>query len=366
MARLAMTTLQLVRQRLLSQQLLGSRSTTPESVVRWLGAVQAQDYSGAKWALGIRLKGGTDDKVEQAFGAGAILRTHLLRPTWHFVTAADIPCLVNLTAPHVHTANAYMYRKLGFDNATFKRSTVTLVRALQGGRQLTRDELRDALRQAGIATDGEFRMGYLLMHAELDGLVCSGPRRGKQSTYALLDERVPPARLPEREEALTELAGRFFKSRGPATVQDFAKWSGLPVAAARSGLEGAKHRLQREAIEGTVYWFAPPNARAGAVTFPTAHLLSIYDEYVSGYRDRGAMIDSANAARLSALGNALGYIVVVNGRIVGTWKRRFEKGAVVIQTDIFEPLTSRQEQAVGRAVRSYGKFLRMPVRLESR
>jgi hypothetical protein len=172
--------LDFARQRLRNQGITEATLGKPGDVVGWLGAVQAQDYAGAKWALGLRLQGAADADIEQAFTQGAILRTHLMRPTWHFVTPVDIRWMLALTAPRVHAVNGTMYRKLELDHAIFKRSNAALAQALQGGQQLTRDELRGALQKAGVATDGELRMGYLMMHAELEGVVCSGPRRGKQ------------------------------------------------------------------------------------------------------------------------------------------------------------------------------------------
>ena len=195
----------------------------------------------------------------------AILRTHLLRPTWHFITPADIRWVWSLTAPRVQAANTYMYRKLGLDNAAFRRSNDTLLRALQGGQHLTREELRDVLHATGVPAAGEFRMGYLMMRAELDGILCSRPRRGNQFTYALLDERVPPNAALNREEALASLAHRFFSSRGPASVQDFAKWSGVTATDAKKSLEAVKERLDSETADGKTYWFAPstkPNGKA--------------------------------------------------------------------------------------------------------
>jgi hypothetical protein len=333
-------------------------------VVEWLGAVQAQDYTGAKWALGLRLGSVTDADVERTFTRGAVLRTHLLRPTWHFVSSSDIRWLLALTAPRVQAANAYMYRKLGLDAATFRRSNAALTTALQGGQQLTRDELRGVFQRSGIPTDGELRMGYLMMHAELEGLVCSGPRRAKQFTYALLDERVPPSKTMEREEALVELAHRYFVSRGPATINDFARWSGLTVADARIGLEGVQPRLVQEVVEGKTFWSSPSKGAASSHTSPTAHLLSIYDEYVSGYRDRSAIINRRNAARLSAMGNALTHIVVVDGHIVGTWKHRMAGDAVVIKTDIFERPTRLEDRAIRAAIHKYSDFVGMVALLE--
>ena len=347
--------------RLLNQGIAQTAFEAPHDVVRWLGAIQAQDYLGAKWALGLRSKGATVDVVEQAFASGHILRTHLLRPTWHFVTPADIRWLLILTAGRVHAANAYMYRKLELDNAVFKRSEAALVKALQGGQQLTRDELRDVLRRADILTEGELRMGYILMHAELDGIICSGARRGKQFTYTLLEERVAPARTFTREQSLAELALRYFASRGPATVQDFAKWSGLTVTDARNGLDAVKGELRNEVYERQSYWFAEPTTPLAKANSPKAVLLSIYDEYISGYKDRSAIVSSEFAEELIALGNALTHVIVINGQIIGTWKRTFSSIAVMIETAPFRSFSSVEQRALAVAMNRYAEFFGLPV-----
>jgi hypothetical protein len=359
------TSLDIARQRLRNQHIARATFKKPGDVVMWLAAVQAQDYAGAKWALGLRLQGATDDDVDRAFADGSILRTHLMRPTWHFVAPADIRWLLALTAPRVHAANAFMYRKLELDSAIFKRSDAALAKALRGGRHLTRDELRHALEKAGIATGDGVRLAYLMMHAELEGVVCSGARRAKQFTYALLDARVPRARTLGHEEALAELAGRYFTSRGPATVQDFAKWSGLTLADARCGLEAVKARLRQEVVDGHAYWL-PASTRSVKDTSTAACLLSIYDEYISGYKDRSAMGTAEVGGRLTALGNALSYIVVVDSQIVGTWKRTLGKGAVVIETGLFTCLTKAENRAVAAAAQRYGDFLQRPVVLAQR
>ena len=306
--------------------------------------------------------GATDDDVDRAFADGSILRIHLLRPTWHFVLPGDLRWLVALTAPRVHAVNASMYRKLELDGATIARSHATLIKVLRGGHQLTRDELRPVLEQAGIAAAQGLRLAYIMMSAELEGLVCSGARSGKQFTYALVDERVPHTRTLSREASLAELAGRYFKSRGPATVQDFAKWSGLMVTDARAGLEAVSAQLQPEVVEGRTYW-SSATARPPGEASPTAHLLSIYDEYISAYRDRGAHGGPEVGARLIALGNALNYVIVVQGRIVGTWRRTLGKKAVTIETTLFSHLTPAERRAVADAARRYGDFLGLPVAL---
>ncbi len=194
--------------RLANQRLSSAGLESPEDVVSWLGAVQAQDYYGAKWALALRMREGADDVIEDAFTSGAILRTHVLRPTWHFVAPADIRWMLALTAPRVNATIGSYYRKLELDAAVFRQSNTALARALRGGRQLTRDALRQAVRRAGVAADDGMRFGFILLRAELDAVICSGPRAGKQFTYALLDERVAAAKAITRDEALARLTQR--------------------------------------------------------------------------------------------------------------------------------------------------------------
>lgn len=350
-----MTNSEIVQKRLHNQHLSGVWFKQPAEIVQWLGAVQAQDYASAKWALGLRLPGATDDDIERAFTAGAILRTHVLRPTWHFVTPADIRWLLALTAPRVHALNAPYYRKCELDQQTIRRGQKALTKALQGGRQLTRDELRAVLAQAGIATEGEFRMAYLMMHAELDGLVCSGARRGKQFTYALLEERAPQAKTLERDEALGELIRRYFASRGPASLQDFVWWSGLTMADARRGVAAAQSQLEQASLNGQTYWLAPA-APFTSGALQAAYLLPNYDEYGIGYRNRSAIFDSERGSQL-----VFNHLIVINGRLAGTWKRTLKKQAVVIETNTFARLTKAEASAVAEAARQYGAFLGLPV-----
>ena len=355
-----MTSLDIARQRLFNQHLAAAPFEKPHEVVDCLVAVQSQDYAGAKWALGLRLpQDAHDADVDRAFNAGSILRTHVLRPTWHFVTPADIRWLLALTAPRVHAVNAHRYHELELDSATLKRSHRVLSKALRDGKLLTRDELRAALQQAKIAADGQ-RLAYIVMSAELDGLICSGPRRGKQFTYALLDTRAPSARALEHDEALAELARRYFVSRGPATVQDFAKWSGLTSADAKRGLEAVKDQLQHEPLNGNDYWFTS-SASAAQRASPTAYLLSVYDEYLSSYKDRSAINDAETGVKLFMMGNALTYVVVVDGQIVGTWKRALGKDEVIIRIEYLSRMTQAQTRAVAIAAQRYGEFLQKSV-----
>lgn len=350
------------RRRLSNQGLTRPRFRAAPDVVGWLCAVQAQDYAAAKWAVGSRIQGGRDSDVERAFDEGSILRTHLLRPTWHFVLPADIRWVLALTGPRIRATSASRLRQLEIDRATERRANRALERSLRDGHARTRDELRTALQRAGIETDGQ-RMAYLLMLAELEAIVCSGPRRGRQLTYASLDARAPVGRPLARDEALAELAGRYFASRGPASVRDFAKWAGLTAADARTGLEAVADALASEVVADRTLWFSPrPAARLRA---PHVRLLSIYDEYVGGYRDRSDIVEPEHAAELMGTGNALTAVVAVDGRIVGAWKRKLSRNTADIEIRWFEEQGRAARAAVGAEIRRYRAFLGMPVTLRT-
>lgn len=359
----------IAQQRLLNQRLLASTLRQPAEVVHWLGAAQSQDYAGAKWSLGMRMEPNaatvSDAAVEQAFDAGAILRTHVLRPTWHFVAPADIRWLLALTAPRVHLLNGLYYRRVGLDDDLYACAAAVLAQALAGGVYLTRDELRQALNASHIGADIELRMIYILMRAELEGLICSGPRSGKQFTYALLDERVPPTAPLGREEALTELARRYFTSHGPATAHDLARWASLTLEDVRVGLAANAAHLQSEEVDGQTYWFDPALSAAGAPPRqePTAYLLSIYDEYVIGYKEWSAIASPEDAARLRALANDLTSVVLVDGRIVGTWKRAIDKRRATVTLRPLRLLDPEEMDAVAAAAARMGAFLGLPVTL---
>lgn len=358
----------IARQRLFNQRLLASTFRQPVEVVHWLGAAQAQDYAGAKWSLGMRLDPTaatvSDAAVEQAFDSGTILRTHVLRPTWHFVAPADIRWLLDLTAPRIHRLNALYYHRVGLDDDLYARATAVLTRTLAGDTYLTRNELRQELDVAGIP-EVELRVTYILIRAELDGLICSGPRRGKQFTYALLDERVPPTAPLGREEALAELTRRYFTSHGPATAHDLARWASLTLEDVRTGLAANGAHLQSEEVDGQTYWFDPTLSAplAPQAEEPAAYLFSIYDEYVIGYKEWSAIADAEDAARLRALANDLTNVVLAGGRIVGTWKRAIDTRSATVTLRPLRPLNLDEMDAIAAAARRLGAFLVRPVTL---
>ena len=353
-------TVDVAHTRLHHQLLSQTPYSQPEEVIEWLGAMQAQDYAGAKWALSQRLKDApTDADIQKAFNEGRILRTHVMRPTWHFVTPADILWMLELTAPRVLATMAHMDRQLHLDKAIIKKSNSILKKALKGNQQLARSELAPLLEKAGIPVDG-YRLGQLMGHAELHGVICSGGRRGKQFTYALLEERAPGAKTLERDAALTELTRRYFRSHGPATLQDFVWWSGLTTADARRGMEAVQSEFEKEPVGDQTYWLLPSTLATNPSA--SAYLLPSYDEYTVGYRDRSAIFDGSHIDKLSAFRESiLTQVIVINGQISGTWKRTIKKREVVVEVAPFNLLKKAQNQAVIDAAQRYGRFLELPV-----
>src|SRR4051812_30084141 len=321
-------TIDIVRQRLKNQRLASSDFQTPAEVVAWLGALQSQDFAGAKWAIGQRTRGVIDRDVNQAFDGGAILRTHVLRPTWHFVAPTDIRWMLALTAPRVHARNGPTYRAFELDTRVLAKGRRVIERALRDGRQLTRAELGAALRRAGIEWDG-VRLAHLMMNAELEGVVCSGARRGRQFTYALLGERAPQACTRDKDDALAELTRRYFTSHGPATLRDFSWWSGLPMADVRAGVELVKKTLAEEVVDGLRYWYTPTSEAGRHQRAASAYLLPNYDEYLVAHQDRECVIDVRQPPAKGAVEHP--HHLIVDGRLRGSWKRTLGDSAASVE-----------------------------------
>jgi len=339
-----------------SQHLWGTPFDTAQDVVQWLGAVQGQDYLVAKWSLAQRTKGVTASAIDRALGDGSILRTHVLRPTWHFVLPADIRWILELTAPRVHMQNAPHYRKLELDVDLLAKSNTVLEKALEGGAQLTRKEVGPLLERSGIIASGP-RLAYILMRAELDAVICSGALNGKQQTYASLSERAPSAKTLDREEALAELTRRFFTSRGPATLKDYMWWSSLTSADARNGLEMVDSQLEHEVVDDREYWFAPapePPRRASKVI----DLVQGLDECIVGYSQ------SRDALRplppTPGEPTVFAHAMLLDGRLIGHWRRTFEKHSVVVEASLYRPLNRTETKALDAAVERYGNFAQLP------
>jgi hypothetical protein len=292
----------------------------------------------------------------------------VLRPTWHFVAPADIRWILTLSAPRVHAANASVYRKSELDARTLSRARRVIERALTRDRYLTRDELALALARARIAAD-RLRLACIMIHAELEQVVCSGPRRGQQFTYALFDERVPRQRSLSGDEALARLTTRYFSSHGPATIRDYVWWSGLTVRQAKTGIDLVRSSLEHVEIVGLTYWRAPSPSRVApsASSYRGAVLLPNYDEYLIAYKDRRSVVDSSLGLRWGPAGpDAYAYSVVIDGRFAGVWKRSVKRDAVVVDVTAYRSLKAGEQKALAAAAVKYGQFVRLPARLVSK
>ena len=329
----------------------------PEDVVSWLGAVQSQDYPGAGWALAQRTPGVLEARVHEAFDTGRILRTHVLRPTWHFVAAADLRWILALSGPRVHVSNGSVYRLVELDARTLARAHKILARALAGRNWQTRTELAAALERGGIRASG-LRLAYIVMHAELEALICSGPRRGKQFTYALLDDRVSPARPLDRDTAVVELARRYLRGHGPATARDFSWWSGLTLRDANAAFAAIDGELVREVAGGLTYWFAP-GRRPAPRRAPIARLLPNYDEYLIAHRDRALVLGDRRLGRK----DRFPYHLILDGRVAGSWRPRTGARELVVEVATYSRPSSAGTAAIAAEAARYGRFRGLPARL---
>lgn len=348
--------------RLHQQRLAPPGCTDPAGVVRWMGAMQAQDYHQAVWAVGARFPSSTLAQVEQAIAAGHILRTWPQRGTIHFVPAEDAAWRVALSAERMIAKDARRLEQLELDHATIDRAGDRFQKALAGRALLTRSALLQLLEADGISTAGQ-RGYHILLHLGLRGLICIGPMQGKEQTYALLEDWAGQHPARSRAESLVELARRYFTSHGPATVQDFAWWAGLTLTDARAGLEGAKPALVMEKLDGKDYWLAAAATAAtvrspSGTTDPGVLLLPGFDEYLLGYTDRDPVLQPQHANLVCPGGNGVFFpMIVIDGQIAGTWKRTIKKQTVSISREPFTPLTKAQVAGFEVAAHHYATFL---------
>ncbi|MBI5848872.1 MAG: AlkZ family DNA glycosylase [Nitrospirae bacterium] len=356
-----MTVQDITRFRLYNQQISSARFKKPGEVVKSLGAMQAQDYPGTLWAIGLRLPNATITNIEQAIVDGSIIRTWPMRGTLHFVAAADIRWMLELLSPRIIESSASRFRELELDERTFTRCKNVFEKALAGGKQLTRAEMYEALEHDGIAVDKQ-RGYHILRRAGQDRLICFGLPRSRQDTFRLLDEYCPTTKILARDEAVCELTKRYFVSHGPATLEDFVWWSGLKVSDAKAGLEEAKTWLTQESVDGNVYWMAM-NMPVFRHDPKAVYLLPGFDEYMLGYKDRSAALDPRHVQKICPGNNGMfAPTVIMDGRVVGTWKRIIKKSVISIKVDFFGRQAKNSDALVDAAER-YGKFLGMSVEM---
>ncbi len=383
--------------RLHNQQLTQTRCGTPQQVVAWMGGMQGQDFPGVKWSIGLRLPQGHDKNavpddeacharfplsnslpqageranvkdnlqslsdVERAINDGEIIRTWPMRGTLHFVAAADVRWILSLTSPKNLAGSARRRQNLELDDQTLARCHEVFTKTLHGGKQKSRDEMYAALDAAGISTAGQ-RGYHTLWNAALHGVICFASTGDKEQNFALLEEWVAPAKEKTRDEALAELALRYFTSHGPATIKDFIWWSSLSAGEARAGFEAIKSHLVQETVNKITYWMPPdidvPKEQTSVFALPG------FDEYLLGYQDRSAVLDEAHTEQVCPGGNGMfASTIVIDGRVVGTWKRVIKKAGIEITATAFTSLSQADKKRFAAAVQRYGEFLAMPVKV---
>lgn len=342
--------------RLISQHLLPARFSTPNDLVKYMGAMQAQDFPMAKWALGVRLPSSAEQDIEASLSSSEILRTHLLRPTWHIVSSEDISWMLDLTAAQVKSAQSYRERQLELTDGIFSRSNKVLETTLGDGRHRTRNELIDTLEHAGIRTD-QNRASHLFARAELEKIICSGASINGKTTYALFSQRVTSPHKLSRDESLAELAKRYFTSRSPATLQDFTWWSGLPTRDASVALEMVKTEFFSETIDGQTYWWNPGLESTRPIG-NSAFLLPTYDEFILSYTDRSAAISPGLEQHMKEISDRGVFwpILLLNGQVTGIWKRVIKKDLLTIKVEPFSALDPDVAGLVNEAIDRYARF----------
>jgi hypothetical protein len=355
--------------RLRNQRVTGEKLGAAADVVAWLGCVQAQEYPVAKWTIGMRTWPRLHDAdVDQALARGEILRTHILRPTWHFVTPNDIRSFLRLTGPRIISGSGARRRFLGLDETQINASLDVIARALEGGNHMTRLELIKALNDAGLNTDGQ-RMVYIGMSAELSGLMASGVPRGRQQTFALLDEWAPPTardKQPfDREAAANDLVLRFFTSHGPATFGDFVWWSGLTIGDAKRGIAASGGALEELDVAGERFWWAGDRGgSADSPPSPQVFLMQAYDEYVVAYRAPRTPINLAGLTSDNVLQRPpYSHTVVIDTQIAGFWRRSSAGDGYRVDVNLLRTLTSQETAALQAETERYAQFVQRPVSL---
>lgn len=356
-----MTFTEIIRHRFVNQQIGKGQFGSAKELVTWMGAMQAQDLNMVKWAIGLRLASATEKSVEDAIDRGEIIRTHVLRPTWHIIPADDLHWMLKLTAPYIRSSMNTRHRQLEITPEIIKKCYRVIRKRLSGKACVTREELVNGFENAGIINKDN-RAAHLLMLAELDGIICSGPLVNNSHTYTLIEKRVPAGRQLDRPDSLTELAYRYFASHGPATLDDFTWWSGLPLRDTRSALEGVKQNLESITIDSKVYWFQS-SGNDFAAADDQAFLLPAYDEFIISYKDKKAILTDENHLRTVASNGFFRPIIIANEMVIGVWKRTIIKDKVTVEPKYFKPVPKKNLLRISEKFMDYGNFLEKEIKI---
>jgi hypothetical protein len=349
--------------RLANQRIAGAGFLTAKDTIGWMGAMQAQDLAMAKWAVGIRTVDSTEQSIEEAINAGEILRTHLLRPTLHLVSAENNRWMLELSAPQIKSALKSRNNELGLTGEIVAKSNRIIENALKSDSHLTREELMAELVRGGINADNN-RGYHLILFAELDGLICSGRLVGKNLTYSLMDQRTPKIKHWTRDESLVRLAGLYFSSRGPATLQDFIWWARLSTIDAKRALEMAGPELDQETVDSQVYWFS--KFQSNPIISPDeVYLLPAFDEYIICYADRTASLLQKDFNKAVSSNGIFRPVIVVNGRVIGIWKKEIKKDKLIVKPNFFASPDKSIVSKIENAANRYGSFFGKKTEVDS-
>jgi hypothetical protein len=343
----------------MENHLLGNTALkTPAKVVSWMGAIQAQNYAMAKWAVGVRMTVPSLRTVEDALVKGEILRTHVLRPTWHLVAAEDIRWMLQLSGRNVKRITLRRDKALEIDEEVYKKSNQIIRKTLEDGYHRTRTELEQELSRGGVAVSAS-RMVHFMLRAEIEGIVCSGIDRGKKQTYALLSERAPQSRQVPHDEALSRLARRYFRSHSPASAEDFVWWSGLPLAEGRRAVYNIHSELISVRLGGRPL-FVHEDCGGESEASDAFHYLPGFDEYLVAYSDRSFTLNPDYHSQAVTTNGVFYPFVVDRGRVIGIWRRDMRIHCELVRPTYFEPGTmSREDEARAWAARErFARFLK--------
>ncbi len=350
-----MTDQYIVNTRLISQQIAEKKFNTPTEIVEWMGAMQAQDFAMVKWAIGLRLPKSKEKEIHEAIDEAKIIRTHLLRPTWHFVSASNIYWMLKLTGPKIKSGMKGRLRQLELNEDILNKANSIIEKSLEKEKYLTRKELVTELNKAKIQTHNN-RSSHIFLNAELEGIIASGKMKGNQPTYALLAERVTQIKLFNKEEALFNLATKYFQSHSPATLQDFVWWSGLSVSDAKKAISSIKKNFISEKINDVEYLFSNSDNYSKKIE-KSVFLLPAFDEFLISYKDRSSSIISWHQSKVFSKNGIFWPTVVRNGKVEGTWKREMRKDKVIITARFFDSKNNASRAKVKKEVEKLGFFL---------
>lgn len=350
-----MTQKNISNSRLISQGIVDPISDSPKEIVNRMGALQAQDFNMAKWAIGLRLRNPTEQKIDSAIDSAEIIRTHVLRPTWHFISSDDIYWMLDLTASRILSSMKGRNKQLELSSNVFKKVNKIIEKILTGNKSLPRRELVNEINKAKIKTDNN-RLSHILLNAELEGLICSGKMKDNQTTYALLNERVEKPKPIKKEEGLYKLSTKYFQSHFPATLQDFCWWSGLSFSNAKQALELIKDHFICEKLHEQEYWL--PNSFVLKKTYKeSAFLLPAFDEFLISYKDRSAAILHEHQRKAFSNNGIFWPTIVIDGQVKGLWKREIKRETVVIEPDLFDKKNDKDKELIKEAAENFGSFL---------